>query len=68
MGFGRQSTRMGWKTVGLHVAEFAGGLCVLRVGLPVESIILTAAGLGLTLLGLAGITRRMSPPQQRPYA
>lgn len=64
----RQATRMGWKNVGLHLAEFAGGLCVLRVGLPIESIVLTTAGLALTLLGLSGMTRRLSPPQQRPYA
>ena len=61
---------MAWKTLGLSVAEFAGGLGTLRMGVPAENILLTCIGTGLALLGLFGLVRPLSKPQrqeQRPY-
>lgn len=58
---------MPWKVVGIPLAEFVGGLVTLRIALPIESIVLTGAGLVLTLVGIGGLTRHLAKPQHRPY-
>lgn len=57
-----------WKGLVIAVAEFLGGLGSLRVGVPAENLALLGVGLGLTLLGLAGLVKPLAKPQApRPY-
>ncbi|MFO1532770.1 MAG: hypothetical protein ABR562_03590 [Thermoplasmatota archaeon] len=58
---------MSWKELMLPVAEFVGGVAALRVAVPMESVVLTCGAMTLTMLGLVGVTRKVSKPQSRPY-
>lgn len=61
---------MAWKEVGIALVEFVGGLVALRVGMPMESLVILACGTALTLMGLLGFTRILSQPRagSRPYS
>ena len=58
---------MGWKELGIPLGEFVGGLAALCAARPLGSVFLTVFGLGVTVVGMGGLTRRLSKPQARPY-
>lgn len=59
---------MAWKAYGIPVAELVVGLVTLRVGVPLESALLSLVGLGLIVASLVGITRPLSSVERsRPY-
>jgi hypothetical protein len=59
---------MAWKALGVSLVEFAAGLGAVRIGMPMENLLIVGAGMGLTLLGIVGLVRPLAKPKApRPY-
>ena len=59
---------MAWKALGVSLAEFAGGIGALRIGMPMDNLLVVVLGMGLTFLGVAGLMRPLAKPKApRPY-
>lgn len=59
---------MAWKALGVSFVEFASGLGAVRIGMPMENLLIVVLGMGLTFLGVAGLMRPLAKPKApRPY-